>query len=235
MTERFATTLLLPMLNEIEAARVILPQIRPDWVDEIIVIDGGSTDGTIEFVKSHGLRVHSQSARGYGQGMLQGLQLAKGDIVVEFTPDGNAVPEDIPRIIAKMREGYDLVVASRYLGGTHSEDDDWLTARGNWLFTTIVNVLFRGRYTDVLVGFRAFRRDKALWLGFDTPGLSWPCQSSIRFARAGFKVAEISAREPARIGGVRKMRPFRTGVEISKLILRDFLTFWPSRKERSWQ
>ena len=109
MTDRLTSTLLLPMLNEIEAVRVIIPQIRREWVDEIIVIDGGSADGTVEFMQSQGIRVESQSSRGYGQGMLQGLQLARGDIVVEFTPDGNAVPDDIPRIIAKVQEGYDLV------------------------------------------------------------------------------------------------------------------------------
>ena len=231
MNKRLTSTLLLPMLNEIEAARAIVPQIRREWVDEIIVIDGGSTDGTVEYVQSQGLKVHSQTSRGYGQGMLQGMHLATGDIVIEFTPDGNAVPEDIPRIVAKMQEGYDLVIASRYLGGTTSEDDDWLTARGNWLFTTAVNVLFWARYTDVLVGFRAFRRVAAINMHFDAPGLSWPCQSSIRFARAGLKVTEISAREPPRIGGVRKMRPFRTGWEICTLILRDFFTFWPNREK----
>ena len=86
MSERLTTTLLLPTLNEIEAVRVIIPQMRKEWVDEIIVIDGGSTDGTVEFMRSAGLRVHSQTSRGYGQGMLQGMHLAKGDIVVEFTP-----------------------------------------------------------------------------------------------------------------------------------------------------
>ena len=217
------------MLNEIEAARIIVPQIKKEWVDEIIVIDGGSTDGTIEFAKSQGLFVESQSQRGFGAGMLQGLQTAKGDVVIEFMPDGNSIPEDIPRIIAKIQEGYDLVIASRYLGGAKSDDDDRITALGNWMFTAIVNVLFQSHYTDALVGTRAFRRDKALSLGFDAPGLSWPCQSSIRFARAGLKAAEISAREPPRIGGVRKMRPFRTGWEICKLIIRDFVTFWPGR------
>jgi glycosyltransferase involved in cell wall biosynthesis len=229
------TTLLLPMLNEIEAARVIVPQIRREWVDEILVIDGGSSDGTIEYVKSQGLRVESQAKRGFGAGMLQGLRQARGDIIIEFMPDGNSIPEDIPRLVAKMEEGHDLVIASRYVGGLKSDDDDWLTALGNRMFTAIVNILFGARYTDVLVGTRAFRRDKALALEFDAPGLSWPCQSSIRFARAGFKTAEIAAREPARIGGERKMRPFQTGWEICKLIMRDFVIFWPNAKVRSWR
>ena len=78
MTEQLTTTLLLPTLNEIEAVSVIVPQIRKEWVDEIICIDGGSTDGTVEFMQQHGIRVHAQSGRGFGQGMLQGMHIAKG-------------------------------------------------------------------------------------------------------------------------------------------------------------
>jgi glycosyltransferase involved in cell wall biosynthesis len=225
-----STTLLLPTLNEIEALRVVIPQIKREWVDEIIAIDGGSTDGTVEFLGGQGIRVHAQAGRGFGQGMLQGMHIAKGEIVVEFMPDGNSIPADIPRIIAKMREGYDLVVGSRYLGGAKSDDDDWMTARGNWLFTQIVNVLFGAHYTDVLTGFRSYRRGPAMQLGLDAPGLSWPCQSSIRFARASLRVSEILAHEPPRIGGVRKMKPFKTGWEICKLIMRDLLWFHPHRK-----
>jgi glycosyltransferase involved in cell wall biosynthesis len=227
MSGRPTTTLLLPTLNEIEAVRVIVPQIKREWIDEIIVVDGGSTDGTIEYMRGQGLTVHSQQKRGYGHAMAYGLQHAKGDIVIEFTPDGNSIPEDIPRIIAKVNEGYDLVVGSRYLTGARSDDDDRVTAFGNWLFTTAVNVLFRSHFTDVLVGFRAYRRQAALTLNLDAPGLSWPCQSSIRFARAGLRVTEIPANEPHRIGGERKMRPFKTGWEIVKLVLRDFTGFRP--------
>ncbi len=225
------TTLLLPTLDEIEAVRVIIPQIRREWVDEIIVVDGGSTDGTVEYLRSAGLRVYSQMKKGYGEGLLEAIHIAKGDIIIEFNPDGNSIPEDIPRIIAKMNEGYDLVIGSRYCGGAKSDDDDWLTATGNWMFTRIVNLLFGTRYTDVLVGFRAYRRVQALRLALDAAGLSWPCQSSTRFARAGMRVTEIPAHEPARIGGRRKMMPFRTGWQITKLILRDFSAFHPKRRE----
>ncbi len=227
MTNGLTTTLLLPTLDEIEAVRVIVPQLRREWVDEIIVVDGGSTDGTVEYLRAAGLRVHRQTLRGYGEGLLEAMHLAKGDIVVEFNPDGNSLPEDIPRIIAKVKEGYDLVIGSRYRDGARSDDDDRLTAFGNWMFTRIVNILFRTSYTDVLVGFRAYRRQAALALALDAPGLSWPCQSSTRFARAGLRVTEIPAHEPARIGGKRKMMPLRTGWQITLLILRDFFTFRP--------
>jgi glycosyltransferase involved in cell wall biosynthesis len=224
MAKKLKSTLLVPTLNEIEAIQVVMPQIEPGWVDEIIVIDGGSTDGTVEWFKEHGYTVHSQTGRGFGAGMREGMQLAKGEIVVEFTPDGNSIPDVIPKLVAKVAEGYDLVIASRYKDDARSEDDDFVTAFGNWMFTTMVNILFRARYTDVLVGFRAYRKSVALTLGMDAPGLSWPCDSSICFAKYGHRTAEIAADEPDRIGGVRKMRPIKTGWEILKLIMSRFFS-----------
>ncbi len=232
MNDREKVTLLLPTLNEIEAVSIIVPQIRKEWADEFICIDGGSTDGTVEFMRRHGFSVHSQSGRGFGQGMLEGMHAASGDIVVEFMPDGNSRPEDIPRVIDKMREGFDLVIASRYADGARSDDDDVVTGFGNWMFTTIVNVLFWTSFTDLLTGFRAYRRRKMLRLEMDTPGLSWPAQSCMRAARAGLRVADIGADEPKRIGGTRKMKPFKTGMEISLLILRDFLFYRPGKELR---
>lgn len=233
VAERLKITLLVPTLNEVEASPLTMPTIQPSWVDEIIVIDGGSTDGTIEYMQSAGYRVYSQANRGYGKGVLEGATLAKGEIIIEFTPDGNTVAEKIPALINKIEEGYDLVIGSRYLGPAHSDDDDWLTALGNHLFTAMVNILFRTRYTDVLVAFRAYRRSKLLELSMDASSLNWPCQTSIRFAKAGFRVTEIPADEPKRLGGIRKMMPLRTGWEILMMILRDWLFWRPVKKASS--
>lgn len=217
------TTLLIPTLNEIDAIQVIMPQIQKSWVDQILVVDGGSTDGTIEYFKKNNYEIHSQTKRGFGEGMKQGMLQARGDVIIEFTPDGNSIPEAIPQLIQKINEGYDLVVASRYKDHAKSLDDDWLTGFGNKMFTTIVNIMFLSRHTDILVGYRAYRKEVAKKLNLDAPGLSWPCQTSLRFTWSGYKVTEIPADEPARIGGIRKMRPLKTGIELVKIILREFL------------
>src|SRR5688500_18707647 len=128
------STLAILVLNEIEALRQVLPRIRREWADEIIVVDGGSTDGTIEFCESLGHRVLRQTTRGYGAGMLELIKIAKGDIIIEFMGDGNCKVETIPRLIAKVREGYDLVIGSRYVIGAKSYDDTFVTRLGNWGF-----------------------------------------------------------------------------------------------------
>ena len=216
------TTLIACTLNEIEAVPVVLPQIKKEWVDEILIVDGGSTDGTLEYLQKNGSRFLSQSGRGYGEGIRQAVPVAMGDIIIEFPPDGNSLASKIPEVIAKIREGYDLVIVSRYKGEAKSLDDDFMTSIGNWMFTALTNLLFRTSYTDVLVGFRAYRKKAFFTLQMDTEGLSWPLQSSIRFARKGYRVTEISGDEPKRLGGQRKMRIFKTGWEILILMIREY-------------
>ncbi len=90
MTNAPTTTLLLPTLDEIEAVRVIVPQLRRDWVDEIIVVDGGSTDGTVEYLRAAGLRVHRQTVRGYGEGLLEAMRWPRG------TSSSSSIPTETP-------------------------------------------------------------------------------------------------------------------------------------------
>lgn len=229
---KLTTTLVIPTLNELQGAIVIMPQIKKEWIDQILIVDGGSTDGTIEYFQTHGYELFIQINKGYGEAIKEALLQAKGDIIIEFTPDGNSLPEAIPQLIQKIHEGYDLVVASRYKDNAKSFDDDWLTAFGNWMFTRIVNVLFRCHITDALVAYRAYRKETALQLDLDEFGLAWPCQNSLRFIWRGFNVTEIPVNEPARIGGTRKMKPFKTGMEIIKLILKEF--FLSKQKSHAW-
>ncbi len=214
-------TLFVPTLNEIEGMKAVMPRVKREWVDEILVLDGNSTDGTIEYARAQGYRVVMQKSKGITNAYREGLQVAEGDMIVAFSPDGNSLPEAIPALIQKMKEGYDMVIGSRYLNGAKSEDDDPVTAFGNWMFTAMINICFGGHYTDSLVMLRAFKRDIVNKLHIDVPRAGMEPILSIRCAKEKLKVAEISASEPKRIGGIRKMNPLLNGMDILRLIFAE--------------
>jgi glycosyltransferase involved in cell wall biosynthesis len=229
-------TLLALTLNEIDGVRAILPRIAPDWVDQILVLDGGSTDGTTEWARAHGYEVYVQRRRGIRHAYLEALPLVRGDVILSLSPDGNCDPAAIPRILAKMRQGYDLVIGSRYLGEARSEDDDLVTGFGNWLFTRTVNLLYRARYSDVMVIYRAFTKKLIYELGLDRHEsytlperlfrtvISWEPLMSVRAAKYHRRIGEVAAGEPKRIGGSRKLQILRWGAAY-------YFQIW---KERFW-
>lgn len=231
------TTLIVLCLNEINGMKAIMPRIQKNWCDQIIILDGGSTDGTIEYAKEQGYFVHLQQRSGIRHAYCEVLPYIEGDIVITFSPDGNSIPELIPDLIDKMSEGYDMVIASRYLGNAKSYDDDIVTAFGNWLFTKTVNLLHGGSYTDVMVIYRAYKtkiiydlglnKDEAFQLPeklFQTK-VSWEPLLSVRAAKKKLKVTEIPGDEPPRIGGERKLQVLKWGAAYYFQFIRE-LFFW---------
>lgn len=230
---KLRTTVIGATLNEIEAIQVVLPELEQSSADEILIVDGGSTDGTVEYCRNFGgkVRLLENCFGGYGAAIMEGVKASTGDIVIEFPPDGNSLAERIPAVVEEIEKGYDFVIVSRYKDGAKSHDDDFMTAIGNWGFTTLTNMMFGTSYTDVLVGYRAYRKSALFELGLDSPGLSWVAQEAIRFATHGFKVGDIGGDEPERIGGERKMRIFKTGFEILSLMFQEY-RYMKSEKKR---
>lgn len=234
-------TILALTLNEIDGVRAILPKISPAWYEQLIVVDGGSTDGTVEWCRQHGYNVYIQKRRGIRFAYLEVLSSIKGDVVLTLSPDGNCDPNIVPVILEKIGEGYDLVIGSRYLDGAHSDDDDLVTGFGNWLFTHTVNLLYRGKYTDCMVIYRAFRRQVIYDLDLDKEEsyrlpeqlfgtvISWEPLMSVRALKAKMRISEVAAGEPARLGGYRKLQILRWGAAYYFQFWRE-LWFWRKRK-----
>ena len=230
-------TILALTLNEFDGVQAILPKIDRSWYDQLIVVDGGSTDGTIEWCRANGYEVMVQSRKGIRHGYFEVMPMVTGDIVLTLSPDGNCAPEIIPLLIDKMNEGFDLVIGSRYLGDSHSDDDDVVTGFGNWLFTRTVNLLHGARYTDVMVIYRAFTRRLVADLDLDKEDsyklpetlfstiISWEPLMSVRAAKAKKRIGEVAAGEPERIGGNRKLQIIRWGAAYYFQFWRE-LWFW---------
>lgn len=216
-------TLCVLTLNEIDSVKIIMPKVDTSIFDQILVIDGGSTDGTIEWCQKQGYDVYVQQKRGLRQAYKEGLAHIKGDALITFSPDGNSLPEVLPQLVDKLKEDWDMIIVSRYLGQAKSEDDSLVTRFGNWMFTTMINVIHGGRYTDAMVIYRGYKKSLFTDLNlFDDGAYKIPEKFlftrvslepllSIRAARAGLKITEIPGDEPKRIGGERKLQIIRWG------------------------
>ena len=220
-----STAIIILTLDEIDGVKAIVPKLNKDWAEEIIFVDGGSKDGTIEEAKKLGFEVIHQNNRGEGNACRIGVQKTNSDFIMFFSPDGNDEPEEIPKMINKISEGFDIVHISRF--GKHSESRDAgpIDRFGNRMFTFLVNVFFGGHYSDALNGFRIIRRDIMLKLKTDAQYLNIEQQICIRAAKKNLKVFEIDGREPKRIGGERKMKPIPTGVSLSAQIIKEYI-YW---------
>ncbi len=229
-----STALLILTLNEIDGIKVILPQIDKSWADEILVIDGGSTDGTIEEAKKMGFEVKIQKKRGHGDAIVTGINATNSDNIVIFGPDGNHEPEEIPRLINKMKEGYDQVLISRFGKGSKNLDAVGIKGKlidyfGNKMFAFLVNVFFGGHWTDSLNESRIISRQAFEELNFDSLQMGSTQLMSIRGLKRRQKICELVGNEGARIGGKRKMRPLHVGADLSKQILSEFF-YWCQKK-----
>ena len=243
-------TLFIPTKNEIDGVKAIMPKIKKDWVDEIIIVDANSTDGTLEYLRGRGFKVIIQTLPGGAGAWWEGFQAATGDVIIPFSPDGNSLPEKIPELVKKIKESqgkenYDMIIVSRYKGQARSYEDDWMSALANFSFNKIVNFLFSAHYTDCLVMYRAFKKELLGKLNFNqNTGMQFNRYNaplfelliSIRCAKKKMRVAEIPGDEPDRISGLKESRAhpgkfikIHNGLLMIYHIVREFI-LWPFEK-----
>jgi glycosyltransferase involved in cell wall biosynthesis len=247
MMSQMKITLIVPTLNELKGTQTILPQIKPEWYDQLIVVDGNSTDGTKEWCLEHGYSIFLQKKKGMWNAYKEVFEagIITGDIVITFSPDGNSIPELIPQLVEKMANGYDMVIASRYMGNAKSYDDTKITAFGNHVFNAMINVFSGRRYTDSMVLYRAYKTNIVQELGFlgEVPLIyrmllrltclvSWEPSMSIRCKKKKYSVCEIPGDEPANItlNGKRRENWFIQGFILGSQILYEGVLGWTIRR-----
>ena len=211
-------SIILPARNEAAALAELLPALRAAQPGaEIIVSDDGSTDRTIDLCAEHGVvRVGTPYSMGNGAAIKRGARAARGDVLVFMDADGQHDPADIPRLLAKLDEGYDMVVGARGWGDQAGVGRGVANTFYNWLASKMTG----HRVADLTSGFRAARADKFREFIHLLPnGFSYPTTSTMAFFRSAYPVAYVPIRAAERVGKSH-IRPLRDGVRFLLIIFK---------------
>lgn len=218
----YRVSVIIPALNEAENLPHVLPKI-PAWVDEVILVDGWSTDDTVAVARalSPDIRIVQQQRRGKGAALRSGFAAATGEIIVMLDADGSTDPAEIPAFVGALLAGADFAKGSRFLQGGGTADMPIYRQWGNGLFVWIVRTLFGGQYTDLCYGYNAFWSWVVRELHLDGDGFEIETIMNIRALRIGLHVAEVPSFEAERVYGAGRLRTIPDGWRVLKAIFRE--------------
>jgi len=193
-------SVVIPALNEERSVAQVIAAV-PEWVDEVIVADNGSTDGTAEVARRHGARVVAESRRGYGSACLAGIAAVdEPDIVVFLDADLSDRPDEMRRLVDPIAAGdADMVIGSRVLGPCEPGALGPHVRFGNALACALMRLFWRVHYTD-LGPFRAIRRSTLDALGMQDRGYGWTVEMQIKAAASHYRVRDVPVSYRKRIG-----------------------------------
>ena len=192
---------IIPVLNEEHALPHVLAEIPSDLVDEVVVVDNGSTDHSAQVARDHGARVVDEPHRGYGAACLRGIAATEqADILVFLDGDHSDYPEDMRALVQPiLADQADMVIGSRMLERTSRRALLPQARFGNWLATVLMRLLFGIRCTD-LGPFRVIRRNDLIALGMQDRDFGWTVEMQLRAKLGGLRVVELPVRYRERIG-----------------------------------
>lgn len=220
-------SVVIPARNEALGLAQLLPALKAMLPDaEILVVSDGSTDATALIAKEHNTRlVEHPYPMGNGAAIKSGARAASHDLLLFMDADGQHQPEDIPRLLEKLHDGYDMVVGARGRGsqaGMHR-------AVANDFFSRFASWMVSQRIEDLTSGFRVVRADKFRKFLYLLPnGFSYPTTITMSFFRAGYSIAYVPIHTPRR-SGRSHVRPIRDGLRFLMIILKIGTLYSPQR------
>ena len=218
-------SVVLPAKNESGAIEATISKIlKLKLVDEVLVVNDGSTDNTAELAQKAGARVITHPySKGNGAAIKTGARNALGEVVIFMDADGQHNPDDIPQLLAKIHEGYDLVVGARQKGSQAS------VGRGiaNKFYNNLATYMTDHEVEDLTSGFRAVRAEKFREFIYLLPnGFSYPTTSTMAFFRAGYSICYVPIHASQRIGKSH-IKPFRDSIRFFLIIFKIATLYSP--------
>jgi glycosyltransferase involved in cell wall biosynthesis len=213
-------SVVIPTLNEAKNLPHVFAKLPSD-IYEIVLVDGNSTDDTVEVARElyPDVRIVGQSGRGKGNALKAGFNACRGDIIVMLDADGSADGNEIPRFVEALVDGADFAKGSRFIQGGGSADITRLRRMGNAFLSGLVNLLYRTSYSDLCYGYNAFWASCLPVINVDCDGFEVETLINIRVAKAGLAVIEVPSFELDRIHGESNLRTFRDGFRVLKTIM----------------
>lgn len=219
-------SIVIPAKNEAEGLRKLLPELSRRLPEaEIIVVDDGSTDDTGSVcAASTAKHIKHPYSKGNGAAVKTGARAAKGDLLIFMDADGQHKPDDIPALLEKFAQGYDMVIGARQSGSQASLH----RAVANDVFSRFASWMVMQPIADLTSGFRIVRAAKFRQFLYLLPnGFSYPTTITMSFFRAGYSVAYVPIHSPRRVSGVSHIHPLRDGVRFFLIIIKVGTLFSP--------